>query len=138
MRASGDRIGVMTYPGQSANDPEWIELDLDGKLMGRWPLGPQSKGEPDTHDAIFSLRGFAFTSDGRLFAETMTCAALHQCSYQLVSLDRNTTTWKAAESSPIDASHHLLAADGNALVLQDRSRPDPGVRVLRVQPSQPR
>jgi hypothetical protein len=139
MRASGSRVGVMTYSGPAANNPEWIELDLDGKLMGRWKLGPRSKGDPDTHNTIYSLQSFAFTLDGRLFAETMTCAALHRCSYQLVSLDRNTTTWKATDGSPVNSSLHLLAADGNDLILQDRSWSSPGgIHVLRVQLNPPR
>jgi hypothetical protein len=121
MRASGDRIGLMTYPGQTSINPEWIELDLDGKLMGRWNLGPRSKADPDTHRMVYSLEGFAFTSDGRLFAETVTCAAQYQCSYQLVSFDRNTSAWRTEGGSPVDRFHYLMGADGNDLIFQDRS-----------------
>jgi len=127
MRPSHDRIGLMVYPGQVSNNPEWIELDLEGNLMGQWKLGPRFTADPVTHNMTYSLRGFAFTSDGRLFAETGTCPTDPAiCSSQLMLLDRDTSTWKAADNNPIDRFHHLLAADGNDLVLWDRSQSNTG------------
>jgi hypothetical protein len=35
IQAANDRIGVVMYPGKVANFPEWIEVDLDGELIGR-------------------------------------------------------------------------------------------------------
>jgi hypothetical protein len=122
IRASHDRIGMMVYPGEGSNNPEWIELDLEGNLMGRWKLGPQFTGDPVTHNVTYSLGGVAFTSDGRLFAETETCPALYHCSDQLVLLDRDSSTWKAVSDNPLDRFHLLLAADGNDLVVWDRSQ----------------
>jgi hypothetical protein len=48
IRAAENRIGVLVYPGDLANFPEWIELDLDGRLMGRWKLGPDTAFDRDT------------------------------------------------------------------------------------------
>lgn len=126
IRASHDRIGMMVYPGQIANNPEWIELDLEGNLMGRWKLGPQFTADPVTHNETYSLGAFAFTSDGRLFAQTNTCPALYHCSDRLVLLDRDTSAWKAVADNPVDGSHLLLAADGNDLVVWDRSQSNTG------------
>ena len=126
IRASRDRIGMMVYPGQVSNNPEWIELDLEGNLMGQWKLGPRFTADPVTHNMTFSLGSFAFTSDGRLFAQATTCPALYHCSSQLVLLDRDSSTWKAAGNNPIDSHHQLLAADRNDLVLWDRSQSNTG------------
>jgi len=38
MQAASDRIGMMTYPGLIGNNPTWVELDLQGKLLGRWEV----------------------------------------------------------------------------------------------------
>ncbi len=121
IRASHDRIGLMVYPGEVSNNPEWIELDLEGNLTGRWRLGPRWAADSVTHHMTYSLGGFAFTSDGRLFAVTTTCPSLYHCAYQLALLDRDSSTWKAAATNPIDPLHQLLAADGDDLVLWDRS-----------------
>ena len=125
----------MTCPGHVANNPEWVELDLEGKLVGRWKLGPQVTGDPVTHSMTHALEGFAFTEDGRLFAQTLSCPELNQCSYRLELLDRTTSTWKAAADNPINPSRYLLGADGNDVVLWDRSQLG-GVHLLWVQPSE--
>jgi hypothetical protein len=128
----------MTSPG-SANNPEWVELDLDGKLQGRWKLGPKHVADPVTHNLLHDIEGFAFTADGRLFANEMSCLAPHQCSETLVLLDRNTSTWKAVDDNPINHFRNLIGADGNEVVLWDRSQANSsGVHLLWFQPGQPR
>jgi hypothetical protein len=59
MRASNDRIGTIVYPGSGTalGHPEWVELDLDGKLFGTWKIGFVTVLDG----------GLAFTSDGRLW-----------------------------------------------------------------------
>lgn len=140
MRASNDRIGVMTYPGDVSNNPEWIELDSNGKLMGRWKLGPRSTVDPDTHHIMSSLGGFAFTLDGRLFAQLKKCVEPLQCSYQVMLLDRGSSTWKSVDGGAVDPFRYLMAANGNSLVFVDRNPAyaGGGVRMVWVQPGQPR
>jgi hypothetical protein len=137
IKAARDRIGVMTYPGQLANYPEWIELDLDGKLLGRWKLGARLTSDPATRDNTHALAGFAFTADGRLFAQTFSCPAPNHCTNRLESLDRATSTWKPVDHNPVDGSHFLVGADGNDVILWDRSRASAGrVHLLWVGPGQ--
>jgi hypothetical protein len=137
IRASRDRIGAMTYPGQVGNYPEWVELDLEGKLLGRWKLGPQRTSDPVTHNQQHALEGFAFTADGRLFAQTLSCPLPRQCSYRLESLDRVTSTWEPVDHNPVDRFRYVVGADGNDVVLWDRSpAPASGVHLLWVQPGQ--
>jgi len=63
--------------------------------------------------------------------------SLNQCSFRLVFLDRATSTWKTAGGNPLDRPlHYLKAADGNDLVIVDRSQANPGVHLLWVQPDQ--
>ena len=54
IRAARDRIGAVVRPGQSSGNPEWIEVDLAGKLLGRWKLGTRPAG------------GWAYTESGNL------------------------------------------------------------------------
>ena len=133
MRASNDRIGIMTYPGMVANNPEWVELDLAGNLIGRWKLGPQLTADPVTHHMTYSLGGFAFTSDGRLFAQTTSCATLRRCSYRLALLDRATSTLQTVDGVGLGRFFYLLGADGNNLVIWDRTPIGRGgIRLIRI------
>ena len=43
LRISDDRTGAIAYSGQTSGNPEWIEVGLDGGLIGRWKLGPPSR-----------------------------------------------------------------------------------------------
>ena len=82
--ASHDRIGLMVYPGQIANNPEWIELDLEGNLMGHWKLGPRFTADPVTQNDLFTgslclylgrapVRPDEYLSDGSTTAPTDWC-----------------------------------------------------------------
>jgi hypothetical protein len=53
---SRDRIGLLAYSGDASNI-QWVELDLNGNLLGKWPLvrlGPA---------------GVAFTSDDHMYTQ---------------------------------------------------------------------
>jgi hypothetical protein len=127
MKSSSDKIGIMAYPGKVANDPEWIELDFEGKLLGRWKLGP-------SYGVQHYMGGFAFTAEGRLFAETVTCPLRVQCSYRLEFLDRATSSWVPTNENPLDRFRVPLGADKDKIVVWERSPDSTGVRLLWVTP----
>ena len=106
----------MLYPGQTSENPEWVEMDFSGNLIGRWKLGGRS-GQSN---------GFAFTADARLFAPSYDPETK---KYQLMSFDRKSSSWQ-----PVDGGVKglLLGADGNNLVFQMSERNANGVRTVRV------
>ena len=56
VQAAKDRIGGLAHPNADQHQRRWVELDLDGNLIGRWPI------DPDVHGG-----GYAYTRSGRLF-----------------------------------------------------------------------
>jgi len=111
--AAKDRIGALAQ--RVGAHPELIELDLEGRLIGHWPLGKRSNG------------GYAYTSDGRLFAKRFAKSGVRE----LVEFDRNTGAWIAVEDVSAKAGEDfqyglLLGAEGNQLVFAD----GPGQRLL--------
>jgi hypothetical protein len=119
IRAANDRIGVLTYPGMIANKPEWIELDLDGKLTGHWNLGPRSTGDPTTHNETYSLGELAFTSDGRLFAQPHDAVLK---TYRIAIFDRATSSWQTVSDLNAPSAHsYLIGAEGQNLVFEYRN-----------------
>lgn len=136
IRAANDRIGVVTYSGAVANSPEWIELNFDGKLTGRWQLGPQATSDSVTRRMTYYLHTLSLTADARLFAETDNCPPEGRCSFRLVLFDKTTSTWQpAAGTAPalaqdlLNRFRHLVGAAENNLVFEDRTR---GVHLLWV------
>jgi hypothetical protein len=105
MRAASDRIGVMTYPGMVSNTPTWVELDFQGKELGRWTVGASNQGNG----------GWAFTADGRLFSWPFDVETRKRT---LVVFDRATSTWRAATGG---INSQLMGADGNYLVFLGKS-----------------
>jgi hypothetical protein len=101
----------MTYPGPVSNAPEWVELDFDGVLRGRWKLPQSMVGQ------------WAFSSDGRLFA--MVDGAL-------VVLDKTTSTWKP-EGASSTGHNFLLGADERQLVFEEPSTR--GIQLRWIQPN---
>ena len=86
-----------------------MELDLDGKEIGRWTLGAERDGPGDQ---------MAFTEDGRLFVRWRE---------QLLELDRKNAAWK-----PASVQHRalLLGAEGNQLVYAEGN----GLRFVWIRP----
>jgi hypothetical protein len=134
MRASHDRIGIVTHPGNTPTNPEWVELDFNGNLTGRWKLGPSMTGDSETRRMTYSIGQFSFTADGRLFAATESCPVEFQCTEQVVVFDKKTSAWQPAGSGLVDRSRVLFGADGNELVVWDR-KTSPGVHLLWIQPN---
>ncbi len=92
-----DRAGVLAWR-ETSEDLEWVELDLNGKLTGRWKFSGRS--EPS----------FAFTSDNHLYALRRDRGAKLR---QLAVFDRASSAWKDVEA-PMDGG--LYGADGDELV----------------------
>jgi hypothetical protein len=116
--AASDRIGVAMYPGKLANFPEWVELGLDGTLIGRWSLGPDSTSDPVTHNETQSRTFLAFTTDGRLSTQVDEYPAR---SHQILIFDRSTSSWQPADPAlKVPPGSYLVGADGNDLAFEQR------------------
>jgi hypothetical protein len=101
LRASNDRIGAIAYSGQTSGNPEWIELGLDGSLIGHWKLGEEH------------INGMAFTSKNGI-------CGLFDGGKRIDCFDRGTQTWKILGTPAIDDNGRplgiLLGADDEYLV----------------------
>jgi hypothetical protein len=98
LRVADDRVGALADSGQTSSENRvWIELGLDGHLIGKWNIGRDLQG------------GLAFTSDARLCRQTpgKTVPGI-EC------FDRRTGVWKNAGDAPV--SGLLLGAQGDELV----------------------
>ncbi|MGA3241077.1 MAG: hypothetical protein ABSG03_32825 [Bryobacteraceae bacterium] len=103
-----NRVGLWVVSGMYSGETEWVELDLDGNLTGRWRLDPFS----------YELR-VAFTSDGHVFVQHADLDPQnHTLTYSLLTLDRASSTWQPAQSAP---GGRLVSADGDALIFAERS-----------------
>ena len=108
VQAARGRIGALLYPFHAGLQPQWIEIDLQGRLLGRWAVGK--------HDG-----GLAYTEQGRLFKKTW---ASKPHAPQLAELERSSGKWLSVEyPAEIPGQNFrgglLLGADGNQLVFSD-------------------
>ena len=100
LRAADDRVGAIADVGQVFSyNQVWIELGLDGHVIGTWPMGRDLQG------------GLAFTSSARLCRQTPGGKAKMP---GIECLDRDTGSWKHAGDAPVNGL--LLGADGDELV----------------------
>ncbi len=99
-----DRVGLWAISGQRGDDTEWVELDLNGNLLGRWRLD-QFHGASDEHIAL--------TADGHVFIQYREPEAQDP---RVFALDRASSTWQPVEAPP---SGWMEGADGNALIFSD-------------------
>jgi hypothetical protein len=108
LRASGDRVGAITNSsgtngpkGFVEDDHEWIELSLDGTLIGHWKLGND-------------------TGMGTAFISSLGFCRQNIWGQRVEYLDRGTGAWKTLGVSAADAGGgalgNLLGADGDYLV----------------------
>jgi len=101
MAAADDRIGAMMYE-HTENDSEWVEWDLQGKLLSRTVLTEDLHG------------GRAYTSDAKLYARILTREPGKQ--KRLSVLDTKTGKWsEVANELPRDSAM-LLGSDGKHLI----------------------
>jgi hypothetical protein len=111
LRIMNGRIGALFYassilgPGEKSRPMQWIELDLKGKVLGRWEVGAEWSPE-------------AFTQSGALYTHTADGVLL---------FDRSTKAWRRVAGTP---PGFLVGADGDSLVFEVR-----GTSILRWVPS---
>lgn len=99
---SHDRVGLLVMSGMDSGKTEWLELDLNGNLTGRWRT-----------DSFTNDRRVALTSDNHVFVYHRS---QNGRTPYLLTLDRNTSTWQPVPSPP---SGYLAGADGDALIFAD-------------------
>jgi hypothetical protein len=95
---TADRVGVEVLSGNTSNQREWVELDLNGTVRGRWKLDPQNE-----------LPGVAFTNDDQAYVHRYNREAKVR---QVFRLNRATSTWDLV-STP---NEELYGTDGDKLV----------------------
>lgn len=81
---------------------QWLELDLEGKLLGRWDIGG------------LNLKVRGFTSSGSVYGQMTD-------SPELMLLDKTTGKWNKTGATPNGV---LLAADGEDLVFRMNDAPE--------------
>jgi hypothetical protein len=103
---TGDRVGLEMDSGNAGNLREWVELDLNGNLSGRWKLDPS--------DGLYP--GVALTSDGQAYTQR------HEPSKpgQVFRLDRTSSTWQLVNAPSLQ----LYGADGDKVVFAESSDGD--------------
>jgi len=113
IRAAHDRIGALAFLHSEGRQPEWIELDLRGNLIGRWKLPALPRG------------GLGFTASGGLYVRLPEA--------RLAVLDRNTAVWTPLDVDfpPGERPGILLGAEGDDLVFSVASPGNIRMRWLR-------
>lgn len=95
---TADRVGIEAVSGNVSTQREWVELDLNGNLTGRWKLDPFDK-----------FPGVALTSDNHAYVPRYD----HQVkSWRVFRLDRARSIWEPMEAP----NANLYGADGDNLV----------------------
>jgi hypothetical protein len=105
-----DFVGLVAFSGNTSNQQEWVEVDLDGNIRGRWRLD----GMP--------FPALSLTSDGHVYAKRRDPKT--QWDKIVVRLDREASHWQVV---PIPADGVLYGSDGDQLVFGSRNA---GVMVL--------
>ncbi len=101
MEVARDRVGLLTYPGMVGNNPTWVELDLNGKEIGRWAIDPGQARH---------VRARALTLQGVLYGTEWEKAAKQN---RVLVFDHATSSWKATNA---EVPGLLMGADGDQLV----------------------
>lgn len=109
---TGDRVGLLACSGETSANPEWVELDPNGKLTGRWHLGSGSH----VHVAL--------TGDGHVYAQERA----YPNRLRVLTLDRASG---AFEPVPWTVTWWMCGTDGSDLVFADWG---PGALHLRWYP----
>jgi hypothetical protein len=109
------RMGALVASGKAGDQREWVELDLSGKLLGRWRM-----------DHLFTVN-LGFTASGDLYG----CAP-HERGQptHLTEFDRATSSWKPVPGY-VRPDWLLMGADGDRLVLWDQGTSPMLLRYMR-------
>jgi hypothetical protein len=99
---TGDRVGIQLVLGRADNQyqMEWVELDLNGRLTGRWKLDP---------DNLFP--GVVLTSDNQAYVHR-SAQSINPWAFSLWRLNRAAAAWERVNAP----EGHLYGADGDKLV----------------------
>jgi hypothetical protein len=95
---TGDRVGINAYSGKTGAQREWVELDLNGDLTGRWRL-----------DQSDEFRGVALTSDDQAYVQR---SDPKKKSRSVFRLNRAASEWEPVNSPNLE----LYGSDGDKLV----------------------
>jgi hypothetical protein len=95
-----DRIGVLAFSGDSSSKQEWVELDLQGNLLGRWRFDDSNSAQ------------VAMTADGHVYAEKNDAHP----NARFFVLDRAAAAWKSIAPPSAD---RFYGTDGDQLVFLD-------------------
>jgi len=101
---TADRVGIEAVSGRVSNEREWLELDLNGNLQGRWKLDPQNQ-----------FPGVVFTSDDQAYIHRYNREA---DLIQVFRLNRTKSTWDLVTSPRVGLAA-LYGADGDKLVFAE-------------------
>ena len=88
-------LDTRPYRMQLPASLQWIEVDLKGKVLGRWEVGAEWAPE------AFTQSGTLYTQDGDA----------------VLMFDRSTKAWRRVADTP---AGFLLGADGDSLVFEVR------------------
>jgi hypothetical protein len=97
IQVAHERVGVLACSGMTSQHPEWVELDLNGNLIGRWRVD-------------FS-RTVTLTNDGHVYAQHTNSKA-----HELLLLDRLSSTFEKLDWPVLGT---LYGTDVNELVFMD-------------------
>ena len=102
---TSDRIGIEALSGRDSGQREWVELDLNGNLMGRWRL-----------DRSYRFPGVVFTADNQAYVHRYDEDTK---SVLVLRLNRDKGQWELVKSPAPKAT--LYGSDGDKLVFWDNS-----------------
>lgn len=98
---TSDRVGVEATSGDLGTQREWVELGLNGDVLGRWKLDPSDR--PGS---------VALASDDQVYVPRLDSDAK---SWRVFRLNREKSTWEALSAPNLE----LYGADGDKLVFAD-------------------
>jgi hypothetical protein len=93
-----DHIGLVAFSGDTGDKQEWVEVDLNGNVLGRWRIDGQQFARVTP------------TSDGNVYAWERDPKTQ---KYIVVRLNRATSTWQPVATG---AKGELYGADGEQLI----------------------
>jgi hypothetical protein len=94
---ANDRIGILATSGRAGSQQEWIELDLQGNLMGRWRLEESN------------MARVAMTADAHVYVQKGNGPSVTR----FFELDRIASTWTPVTPPTTD---RFCGAEGDQLV----------------------